>query len=134
IRKTCAPLSLRPDVPQGTNEIDRLRWVVSASFLCHGAKIGIRCNQPAIWHQVVDRLPPHSRVVNPCSVAQLYSLWVGTGAKGRTRDHHRVYAGSSIIICTRDLQEALYHLESDLHFAVATGARRLFVHAGVVVW
>ena len=116
-------------------EVGRLRWVAETSFTCNGARIHVRCNQAAVWNQVIGRLPPHSVVSRPHTAGQLFSLWVAPRrSRSQVRDAHVLYAGSSVVALTNQLKEALDHLESALHFAVATAGEHLFIHAGVVGW
>lgn len=81
-------------------------------------------------------LPPGSRPTVSPQVEQLYSFWVAGNGKSRaTRRYHLLFLGAGQLARTLDLEEAYAELASSLHFNVALAApRRLFIHAGVVVW
>lgn len=117
-------------------EIDRLGWTAGISFVCHGARIGIRVNDPAVLDRLAPYLPPGWQPSTSPVVDHLYSLLVGRTKRGsRVRRRHRLYGGDTRLLETTELDEVLEVLESDLHFQVALNARRrLFVHAGVVGW
>jgi hypothetical protein len=117
-------------------KIDRLVWAAGISCVAHGARIGIRVNEPTILERVRQHLPPGWRPVSRPVVESLYSLIVGSSSPGsNVRRYHLLYAGAARLARTMELDEVFQTLESNLHFNVAVGAkRRLFVHAGVVGW
>jgi hypothetical protein len=117
-------------------KLDRLEWTEGIAFTCHGARIGIRVNNPSILERIPGHLPPGSKESCSPTVDSLYSLYVG-GESGRPNvcNYNLLYAGSARIARTMELDKLFDTLESTLHFNVAVGARRrIFVHAGVVGW
>jgi len=111
------------------------RWTAQASFHCYGARIGLQCNSRSILGRILDKLPPYSKIAAFRTSDPRYSLHVPRrNERGTVHRPYAIYMGKSLAMHTNDLQEALDYLESSLHFAVATLARPLFVHAGVVAW
>ena len=102
----------------------------------YGRRIGIRVTDPAILDGVTRLLPPGAQPASSNTVDYLYSVVVGgAGNRPGLRRYHVIYSGSSRIIRTMDLEEALKRLELDIHYYVALQARRrIFVHAGAVGW
>ena len=143
---TASNLLLRPAVvlpqpadPSGClpcwERLERVGWQAGLAFESHGARLGIRTNDPAIWNRVAALLPPGAMPAPSLQVDGLYSLKVAAPARAGVRPYHLVYQGIAQIARTRDLEEALAALESDLHSQVAARAQgRLFVHAGVAGW
>lgn len=66
----------------------------------------------------------------------LYSLWIGKPSRRQgTRNYNVLYAGSSRLVRTLELDVAFDSLEAHLEMLTAYRAEeRLFVHAGVVGW
>jgi hypothetical protein len=118
------------------DKITRLGWADGLSFRAHGARIGIRVNDPWVLGRIPACLPPGWKASKLPMVDLLYSFWLGGhGTRPGVRNYHLLYDGSVRLARTLDLDEALEHLGSALHFGVAIAARRrLFVHAGVVGW
>ncbi len=116
--------------------LNRLGWNAGLAFVSHGAHLGIRVNEPSVLEQIVGLLPPGSEPAASLVVENLYSLKVAApGPHPGLRRYHLLYGGIGQLARTRDLEEALEALESDLHAQVAARAKdRLFVHAGVVGW
>lgn len=115
--------------------LDRIGWTEGLAFESHGAKLGIRTNDPAVWDRLAGLLPPGSVPASSPVVEGLYSLKVAAPARAGVRPYHLLYQGIAQLARTRDLEEALEVLESDLHSQVATRAQdSLFVHAGVAGW
>jgi hypothetical protein len=113
--------------PSGS--LDTLDWTGSLSLVSHGARIGVRVNEPAVLERLTPYLPPGSSPAPSPQVNDLYSLWVGNGKP------HCLYRGSATLAQTYDLEAVFEALESALSFNVAVAARRgLFVHAGAVGW
>jgi hypothetical protein len=117
-------------------KIDRLGWAAGMSFVCHGARIGIRTNDPAVLERLPPHLPPGWRPVASPLVDTLYSLRVGgQSARPGMHHYHLLYRGTERQARTLGLNEVFESLESQLHFSIALKARRkLFAHAGVVGW
>lgn len=116
-------------------KIDRLGWAAGISFVSHGARIGVRVNDPEALEWMRPYLPPGWRPSRSPIVEDLYSLRLGTQTRPGLRHFHLLYSGTTRLARTHDLDELSAELESALHFNVATAARRkLFVHAGVVGW
>lgn len=119
-------------------KLDRLGWTDGIAFESHGARIGIRANDPAIFDTLPALLPPGAKPADSPIVEDLFSLIVGRdqpGARLPLRYFHLLYWGSGRLSRTLDLDDALGALRSSLHFAVALRAQPyLFVHAGVVGW
>lgn len=117
-------------------KIDRLGWADGISFVAHGARIGIRVNDPTVLEQIRRHLPPQWKPSSSPVVDDLYSIVVGSdGRAPNIRRYNLLYAGAARLARTMDFNEVLEVLESGLHLSVAMLARhRLFVHAGVVGW
>ena len=117
-------------------KLNRRRWADGVAFTCHGARIGVRVNDPAVLDSVHARLPPGWKPADSPVVDALYSLIVSAGDESaRVRRCNLLYVDAVRIARTMDLPKLLDALESDLHFRVAvTARRRIFVHAGVVGW
>ena len=116
--------------------LDRIGWAAGIAFDSHGARLGVRVNDAAVLGHVSDLLPPGWQPAPSPVVEGLYSLKVAApGDRPGVRRYHLLYQGVGRIARTRDLDEALAALESDLHGQVAARAKEgLFVHAGVVGW
>jgi hypothetical protein len=116
--------------------LERIDWKAGLAFESHGARFGIRANDPAILPRIAGLLPPGAVPLTSPLVEGLYSLKVAApGARAGVRNYHLLYQGVGQIARTQDLDEALAALESDLHGQVASRAQdSLFVHAGVVGW
>lgn len=117
-------------------KLERLGWADGIAFVCHGARIGIRVNDPAILERLRARLPPGWKPARSSVVHDLYSLFTGgTGERANVHRYNLLYLQSARLARTMDLEEALDVLESSLHFSVAVRTTaKLFVHAGVVGW
>jgi hypothetical protein len=110
-------------------KLDRLDWAAGISFVSYDLRIGIRVNETAFLDQSLDCLPPGWRSSCSTVVDRLYSLIARPGS------FDLLYVGEERLIRTRDREELLYTLESNLQLHVAEMARnRVFVHAGVVGW
>lgn len=81
-------------------------------------------------------LPPGHRLVPPCSVNYLYSLWVGPPSKNLgSRNFHLLYAGAARIGRSLELEQMILLLQAEvLKMASQWSPRHIFVHAGVVHW
>lgn len=117
-------------------KLDRLGWTAGISFVSHGARIGVRVNDPAALDEVRERLPPGARISASPAVDDLYSLFIARcGGRSKVRRYDLLYQQWSLLARSLERQDLLDVLESTLHFNVAVRARRrLFVHAGVVGW
>jgi hypothetical protein len=117
-------------------KIDRLGWAAGIAFVSHGARLGIRVNDPAILERLPEHLPPGWRYASSPVVDSLYSLIVGGASQNSSvRRYNLLYGGAARLARTMELDEVLQLLESSLRCSVALRARRrLFVHAGVVGW
>ncbi len=124
------------DCPPCWERLDRLGWAAGLAFVSHGARLGVRVNDPDVLGRVADLLPPGWEPADSPQVDWLYSLKVAApGASPGVRRYHVLYGGVAQLARTHDLDAALAALESDLHAQVAArAASRLFVHAGVVGW
>jgi hypothetical protein len=103
---------------------------------CYGIRIGIQSNHSLILDRLPDYLPPQWKF-SPSPIVDIsYSIIFdepepASAASG----HYLLYEGSTKLAQTVDPNEVLETLESNLHFLVASKARRkLFVHAGVIGW
>ena len=115
-------------------KLDRTGWAAGLAFHSHGASLGVRVSDPAIWDQVAALLPPESVPAVSPLVETLYSVQVAVPRPG-VRPYHLVYRGIAQIARTRELDKALAVLESNLHAQTAeSAADALFVHAGVAAW
>lgn len=133
------PTSILPRLnqpPVQMQRLDRLTWAAGTSFVSHGARIGIRVSDATILKRLPDHLPPGWRPSPSPLVDGLYSLIVAAiEPEAQGRRYNLLYAGPERLARTTDLDEMFETLEFDLHFRVASLARRrLFVHAGVVGW
>src|SRR6185295_969546 len=116
-------------------KIDRLGWAAGLAFVCHGAHIGIRVNDPEALERLLLHLPPGWKPAASPVVDHLCSLRVGGSARPGLRRFHLLYGNAALVARARELDELCDGLESHLSFSVAmTARRRLFVHAGVVGW
>jgi hypothetical protein len=116
-------------------KIDRLGWAAGISFVSHGARIGVRVNDPDALDWLRPYLPPGWRPARSPVVDYLYSLRIGGQTRPGLRHFHLLYSGVSQLARTHDFDELSSELESALHFNVAVAAtKKLFVHAGVVGW
>jgi hypothetical protein len=94
-------------------------------------RIGVRVDRAELLAPVRRCLPPGWQPGEPGKVQQLYS-WCAARTAG---EWHRLYAGRKRLLRTRDPDEVLGCLESDLQLRVAeVSPRYVFVHAGVVGW
>lgn len=111
-------------------------WPVDVSGVVHGARIGVRVNDPAALDEVLTRLPPRWKPSRSLTIDVLFTLAMSPASFGSGPEYpHRLYAGSACLAQTIDRTTLFERLESALHFSVAVHARRkLFVHAGVVGW
>jgi len=114
--------------------IERLPWKVGAAFDLHGAKVGVRVSDPAVWPRVLAVLPPGTRVLRSVTkVDHIVSWLVGTGPRARRRRRHALFANGRLLARTGERRVALETLERHLERAVAEmSPRRLCIHAGVV--
>jgi len=117
-------------------KLDRLGWADGIAFTSYRARIGIRTSSSAVLSDLIERLPPRSRIVQGEVVDTLYSLIVAPPVgHSRVKMYHLLYAGTRQIARSLDPSTVLNALESRLRLEVALRAKgRLFVHAGVVAW
>jgi hypothetical protein len=122
-------------------KLDRLPWATGVAFSSHGARIGIRTDDPALLDTLCKRLPPRARLAESPVVDYLYSFSTGATRSSLANGDKRVkrytlaYLGTMRLARALSADESLDALESWLHFNVASVARRfLFVHSGVVGW
>lgn len=116
--------------------LDRYRWTDGLAFVSHGARIGVRANDPMLLSCLRDYLPPGWAAAPSPVVDSLFSVAV-VESRSRTNKepHFFLYQGSCRVGHTRKADEVLQILESGLHGQVAAQAREhLFVHAGAVAW
>ena len=104
----------------GMAKIDRLGWAAGISFLSHGARIGIRVNDPDVLERLLPYLPPDWKEARSPVVDDLYSLRLGgDGARPSVRHCHLLYGGSARLARSLDLEDVFDSLESVLHRNVA---------------
>ena len=117
-------------------KIDRLGWAAGIAFVSHGLRIGIRASSPQIMDRLHTLLPPNAKPARGPRVECLYSLIVrGTKVGSNVRRFNILYADAVQLVRTKDTDQVLEALETDLQLYVAERARRrVFVHAGVVGW
>ena len=117
-------------------KLDALSWEAGVSFNCYGLRIGVRANDSSVMERMMRHLPPGWKPSSSSVVRALYSFIVGGESQRRgVRSFNLLYAGSTRVDRTMDLEVIFDKLESDMQFYVAENARtRLFVHAGVVGW
>jgi hypothetical protein len=119
------------------DKLDRLGWSHGFVFTAYGARIGVRTNDAALLEKLRQRLPPRAReTAGRGFVDILVSVrQAPPSTRAGLRHFHLMYASHVRILRTTDLEEILAGFESELHFMVATYARRwVFVHAGCVAW
>ena len=117
-------------------EVDHVTWRADVSFECYGARIRLRCNRAELWDRIERRLPPNAVAVPSCAVDHTFSLWIAPEEElSENRSSCVIYCGASAIAHVADLDEALDHLESAVHFWNRHSLKRSFcLHAGVVGW
>ncbi len=117
-------------------KIDRLGWAAGITFVSYGLRIGIRVSSPEIMDRIEGVLPPHAKPARGPRVGCLYSLIVGgTKVGSNIRRFNILYADAVRLARTKNTDQVLEALETDLQLYVAERARRrVFVHAGVVGW
>lgn len=117
-------------------QLDRLGWADGMAFVSYGVRIGVRVSDPALLSQLQPALPPDRRSASSAVVERLYSVVAGgSGPRPGVRRFNLVYGDTDLVARTRELDEALERLDSNLRFYIAEHARRrIFVHAGVVGW
>src|ERR1051325_9854148 len=117
-------------------KLDRLGWADGIAFRCHGARIGVRVNDPAILERLQEYLPTGWKQASSPVVNDLYSLHIGNDEpNATTRHYHLLYQGITRQARTLVVEEALETLEQRLYTSVAAAAiNRLFLQAGVVGW
>ena len=117
-------------------KIDRLGWAAGITFVSYGLRIGIRVSNPEIMDRIEGVLPPHAKPARGPRVGCLYSLVVsGTKVGSNIRRFNILYADAVRLARTKNTDQVLEALETDLQLYVAERARRrVFVHAGVVGW
>lgn len=112
-----------------------LEWTHCATFICYGARIGIRTNDARIMLQLQNALPPHSKLAKTQKVDWQYSLWVAPPTRSGRKPFHVLYSNDEPSTRVRDIDLLLNSFEGQVQLAVAQKARRkVFVHAGVVGW
>jgi hypothetical protein len=106
------------------------------TILAQGRHIGFRTDKPGLLEEIQERLPPGWKPSDRVRVRRVYSVRVAGAKPGPgPRRTHSLYMNAQRIHRSRDLEDLLDRLESDLHLYVAERAtRRIFVHAGVVGW
>jgi hypothetical protein len=117
-------------------KIDRLGWAAGLSLLSYGVRVGVRVSDRAILKGVLERLPPGWKPAASPSVSKLYSLIGGGDGHGRgVRRLSILYGDAARLARSRELEQALDTLESDLQMYIAEmSPRRVFIHAGAVGW
>ncbi len=116
-------------------KIDRLGWAAGIAFVSYGLRIGIRVSSPEM-DRIEGLLPPNAKPARGPRVGRLYSLIVsGTEVGSNVRRFNILYGDTVQLTRTKDTDQVLEALETDLQLYVAEQARRrVFVHAGVVGW
>ena len=118
-------------------KLDRLGWEYGFTFQAYGARIGVRTNDASLSEKLRGLLPPGARESpRPGFVDILVSVRrAPPSTRAGLRNFHLMYASHVRLLRTTDLEELLACFEGELHFMVATFARRwVFVHAGCVGW
>src|SRR6185295_16846263 len=117
-------------------KIDRLGWVDGITFKAFGVQVGVRVNDSSILKELIEVVPPGSKLTAAQKVDHLYSV-IGYPAKsnGRTQRFSLGYWNLMRFARTRSYEQLLDQFESHVQLTVAEHApRRVFVHAGVVGW
>lgn len=114
--------------------LERFQWASGLALTSYGVSLGVRVNDADLLQSVLDRLPPGWAASPSPDVDTLYSV---TKTVGRSRVNfapfYYVYRGGCQLGRSRDWDDLLPILESDLHLSIATQAQKhVFVHAGVV--
>jgi hypothetical protein len=117
-------------------KLDRLPWIDGFAWTSHGARIGVRVNDPLLLQQLHERLPPWARIGKDGVVDRMLSLWSPDSSVFRAaRQYHVLYADHARVGRARDREEILDLYDSHVRLATAQYARpNLFVHAGAIGW
>jgi hypothetical protein len=116
-------VELPPELP--------LEWGAQLTFRAYGVSVRIRATRAEMLPSLIPYLPPGWK---PASGRPelTYSLLVrGTGRRQR----YSLFREAEIVWQWATLNQIVDGFESDLHRYIAeTSPRRVFIHAGVVVW
>lgn len=109
------------------------------SIRVQGRHVGFRVDRTGVLDRVVELLPPGWQPTDRAVVERVYSLRIAgyerAGKPVGPRKTHNLFINAARVFHSRDLQELLDVLGSDVRLYVAVAARRrVFVHAGVVGW
>jgi hypothetical protein len=74
-------------------KIDRLGWADGLSFAAHGARIGIRVNDPTVLERIPQHLPPGWKPSSSPIVNALYSVVVGWRGAGESATCDEPFCG-----------------------------------------
>ena len=94
----------------------------SLTFVCHGARLGIRAHDLCVLERASGLLPPAARIETLTQIDAWYELSGGGGEPGNPRPH-RLQSGSELIASSVEFEPVLHELASSLHFVVARYAR-----------
>ncbi len=114
--------------------LERFRWEAGLALQSYGVPLGVRVTDAALLPAVLALLPPGWTAAATPAVDTLYSV---TKIAGRSRVNpapfYYVYRGGCLLTRSRNWDEILPALESDLHLSIARQAEEhVFVHAGAV--
>jgi hypothetical protein len=117
-------------------KLDRLGWAAGMSLNAYGVRVGVRVNDPSGIERLSQHLPPGWKPAAAPVVERLYSVVVAPAAsRPGSRRFNVLYGDSERLARSTEPDQVFESLESDLQLYVAeTARRRVFVHAGVVVW
>ncbi len=104
--------------------------------MSYGLRVGVRVNHRKALPYILERLPPGCKPATSPIVEHLYSVIMGdSDLTSNVRRLNLVYWDAARLVRSKDWNQALDVLESQVQLNVAENARRLvFVHAGVVGW
>jgi hypothetical protein len=117
-------------------KLDRLGWATGFSFTLHGARVGVRVNQPEVLENLIERLPQGWKPANYKVVEQLYSVKVGgAGIRPNIRQFNLLYGNLYTLARTMNLEEVFKAFQKDLQHSIAFFAKhKIFVRAAVAGW
>jgi len=119
-----------PDVAAAL--LDRIDCPLGMSVTAYGVSVGVQTNDPRVFEDLVEHLPPGSARAELFDTGHLYSLLVEAddrAAGSRTS----LCVNGRVLVRSSTLQACLRAFAADVQIHVAEMApERVFVHAGVV--
>jgi hypothetical protein len=108
-----------------------LEWAAQLTFRAYGVSVRVRITQPEMLPSLVSYLPPGWKLTSGRPEVTYSLLASGTGRRQR----YSLFRDEEEVIQSATLKQFVDSFESNLHqFIAKTSPRRVFVHAGAVVW